>query len=418
MKSFYYALGTALCASASFFACTGETPEELAASQPATTAALITVKDYDASLFPTPDRSTMLSTDGRSALRTLLPKLDHEKCFDLSRIEITEENYRKIKTFTDDLLKNCTTDAEKTKAIYEWASNNITHQQMPNGNDAWSVFQSRKGVCHGYSNVCRVMLFSQRIPCFTVFGYASGIGHAWNYAYNGTKWVVLDATQKVYVEDATLIDTYKHLQPESTDIEFFEDENFAYEFHEGNLNLCRVKKGTDVLVVPFSVKNVRIGAFNPKSAIPTSIRTIYLGSNIKSLGRDLIGLKEKPSFDNMVHVDPKNTALGSEDGVVYYRDNLRKLAGICYIPTYKPVVKLIPMEVVGKNTIYYCENLEEIVIAEGTKRLEAYAIENCPNLKKIYVPENCEVPTDAIFNCGDQWEIIRGNTTGIQRVRK
>lgn len=415
MKSFYLALGTALVASASFLACTSETPEEFVANQPATTASLITVKDYDASLFPVPDKSNYPNNDGRFALNSLLPKIDKEKCFDMSKLEITEEHYQTIKTFANSLLRNCTSDAEKVKAVYDWARTNIKYGQMPN--DPWSVFQNRKGVCHGYANICRVMLFSQHIPSVTVFGwYVNAGAHAWSYAYDGQKWVVFDATNGGYYT-MSAPDTYKHLVPETADIDLFEDDNFVYEYSEKNLNVSQVKKATDVLVIPFSINNFRVGMFCPKSSIPTSVRTIYLGSNIKSLGEGVVGLSQNRSFDNMVHVDPTNKFIGSEDGVVYRRNAQRQLTTILYVPTYKPVLKLIPMEVVSKNTIYNCENLEEIVIAEGTTRLEAYAIENCPNLKKVYVPENCELHADAIYQCGDQWEVIRGNTTGIQRIK-
>lgn len=415
MKSFYLALGTAIVASASFLACTSETPEELATASTFPTENLVTVKEYDATLFPTPDKSAQVQTDGRLALRTLLPKIDNNKCFDMSKLEITEENYQTIKAFTDDLLKDITSDVEKTRAVYEWAKKNISYEYKPN--DPWSVFQNRKGVCHGYANICRVMLFSQNIPSITVLGwYVNAGAHAWNYAYDGEKWVVFDATNGGYYT-ASLVDTYKHLVPETADIDLFEDENFVYEYYEKHLNISQVKKADDVLVIPYSTNGFCVGMFCPKSPIPTSVRTIYLGSNIKSLGEGMVGLEKFRSFDDKAHVDPSNRYIGSEDGVVYRRDALRKMSSILYVPTYKPVLKLIPMEVVYKNTIYYCNALEEVVIAEGTKKLDAYAIENCPNLKKVYIPEDCEVHDDAIYECGDQWEIIRGNTTGIQRIK-
>lgn len=417
MKSFYLTLGTALLASAVFGACTSDAPEEMAHHRIATPEPIVSVKDYDASLFPTPDNSKSLPTDGRGAMRTLLPKLDRNRCFDLSKVEITEEHYQAIKTFTDELLKNATTDAEKVTKVYDWVRTSIAYESVPHGNDAWSVFQNRKGICHGYSNMCRVMLYSQGIPCITVFGMLVNVGaHAWNYAYDGKKWVVIDATNSGFY-DMAAVDTYRDLVPEMADIDFFEDDRFVYNYYEKQLNITRVKQADDVLVVPFSVEGIRVGMFNPKAALPKNVRTLYLGSNIKSLGESIIGLNAYPAFDTQAHVAPDNKSIGSEDGVVYRRDRHRKLSTLYYVPPYKPVVKVIPMEVVGKNLLTHHSVLEEVVFAEGTKKLEAYAIENCRNLRKVYVPQDCEVHPEAIYNCGEHWEIIRGNTTGIQRIR-
>ena len=76
------------------------------------------------------------------------------------------------------------------------------------------------------------------------------------------------------------------------------------------------------------------------------------------------------------------------------------------------------MEVMDKNTLSFLDKLEEIVIAEGTKRIEQYAVERCPNLKTIYVPNSVTyIDKNAFADCGNNYQIIN-TTTGIHEVRK
>lgn len=414
MKSFSSLLSIAFCVTLSLASCSQDTLE-LPTAQPHRQAALETeTQAFDANLFPTPDKSDPLANNGATILRKLLAKVDRERCFDRAKLDITDEQYAQIKQFTDQLVATAKDDVEKVRTIYEWVSKNIKYDYADNS--AWAAFTHRKAVCQGYSNLCRVMLHSQHIPSVTVNGMYVGVGaHAWNYAYDGKQWKVIDATNKGFY-DMSNSATYQHLQPEMADIDLFEDEQFVYNFYEAQLNVCHVKQGTDVLVIPFSVEGMRVSLFNPRTALPTSVQAIYLGRNIRSLGKEIIGLAHYPSYDQMVYVDPQNTKLGSEEGIVYLRNSRKQLSTLHYIPTRMRVAKLIAMPTIGKNLIYNHNHLQEIVVAEGTKRMEAYAVENCPSLRVVYVPTDCEMDAQALYNCPEDVEVVRGNTTGIARI--
>ena len=105
------------------------------------------------------------------------------------------------------------------------------------------------------------------------------------------------------------------------------------------------------------------------------------------------------------HVDPKNTELRSYAGVVY----LAWAPVPVYIPAAMKRLELMPMEKMEKNTIYNHNGVEEIVIAEGTTLLEAWAVENCPNLKVAYVPASTEVDSNAFYGVHKDFKIIRTN---------
>ena len=77
---------------------------------------------------------------------------------------------------------------------------------------------------------------------------------------------------------------------------------------------------------------------------------------------------------------------------------------------------MLPMKVVDKNTIYNHNSVKEIYFPKGTERLESYAIENCPKLERIYVPEDAEVASDAIYNCSGNVKILRGVPSSVKHV--
>ena len=60
----------------------------------------------------------------------------------------------------------------------------------------------------------------------------------------------------------------------------------------------------------------------------------------------------------------------------------------------------------------YCRRQEqrlskEWVMYKSTNKIESYAIENCPNLKKAYVPNKTTVDTDVFYGVHSTFQIIR-----------
>jgi hypothetical protein len=81
-----------------------------------------------------------------------------------------------------------------------------------------------------------------------------------------------------------------------------------------------------------------------------------------------------------------------------------------------PLIELMPMKKVEKNTIYNHYGVKEIYFPEGTKEIESYAIENCPKLERVYIPNDAKIAGDALYNCPKDVEIIRGVPSGIKHV--
>lgn len=412
MKKLYTILGVILCIG--FAACTNEDEETVG-------LAIENIPNpifFSAPNFPSDDGSISFeNSESRSdRFAKLLEATTPDRALDATPLDITEEQMAKIKAFADDLCTTATSETQKIKLLTKWCKENITYDYT--NNNAWSVFEKRTGVCQGYANLLKAMLLSQGIPCVVVNGYYDYYGHAWNYAYSAKdkQWFICDPTNSTstyYLGSSSA----SHLQPEMADIILFEDDGFCYNYYENNLNVCTVKSESTDLVVPFSAGGYRVTMFNPSTAIPASVKNIYIGKNITSLGQNIKGLVAYRSSDEMCYVDPDNEWYGSANGVIYNKDWQGNLTSIVYIPSMMKTVTLLPMEKVEKNTIIDQEGVEVIIFSEGTKYIEAYAIESCPNLRTVYVPEGCKMDKDAIYRCPKNVNVIIGNPTGIKQVK-
>lgn len=364
-----------------------------------------------AAYFPEKDSSKNLSaTSSITAVNDLLKKTGPEIDNGFATFKITDAQYQEIKTFTDELVAEETTEAKKYIKIFDWIVANVKYDWLDN--DPYAVFTNKKAVCQGYANLLNVMLHTQGIPVININGNLNpGGGHAWNYVYYSNKWWVSDPTNNTR-HMASNTETYQHLIPLSIDIDIFPTEESVCRFSEKRFNLARVRKADDMFVVPYSKGGVRITSFSPDSLLPANVREICLGTNIETLGEEFMGLAHYAPNVERVHIDEKNTRLKTHCGVVYQKSNSK----LIYIPNAMPVVELLPIAVMEKNYVVNVTGMEEIIIAPGTMRMEAYAVENCPKLRRAYVPEDTEIDAKAFYSVHPDFEIIRGDLTCIPEI--
>ncbi|MBO5699767.1 MAG: leucine-rich repeat protein, partial [Bacteroidaceae bacterium] len=188
-------------------------------------------------------------------------------------------------------------------------------------------------------------------------------------------------------------------------------ENEVFSFKDKAWTITRIRKADDILVLPYSGGGIVASCFNPDSLLPANIKEIYIGKNIKSLGTELIGLRNFAPNVEAVFVDGKNTKLKSHLGVVY-----TKSGELIYIPGAMKSVELLPVKVMEKNYVVNHNGMEEVILPNGTEELQDYAFENCPNLKRAYIPENTKVSERAFYSVHADFQIIRGNITGIPEI--
>lgn len=113
------------------------------------------------------------------------------------------------------LTQSIETDEERIRILYLYVSTKIVYDQefadavlrgeidsgyIPNPD---RTLQTGKGICYDYSALLCAMLRAQGYPTRLIMGYVSpeGIYHAWNAVWDGTKWILYDAT--LYSTDHT-----------------------------------------------------------------------------------------------------------------------------------------------------------------------------------------------------------------------
>ena len=419
MKKLYYIFSMALAAGL-FAGCTNDTVGiEETTPQKAVDSSL----GNTTRAFPEDDGSKALTGQPVRMFWQILQGVDESFPRRRASYQIEDFQYEEIKEFTDNLIaeKNATTETDKYKAIWNWVTSNIKYNTKLNPaykNTPYDVFINKKCVCQGYANILNVMLHTQGIDVINVNGELVGYGaHAWNYVrYDGT-WYVADPTNGGEFKASVTSGYQDWLVPYSADGNFLETTDYAYNYTESKLNLNVVKHADDAMMVPFSVtlangKRFRVTSFSPSEPLPANVRELYIGSNIESLGVSYVGLKEHAPNVEAAYVDSNNKNLKSYEGVVYSRNEKEPV----YIPAAMKVLKLQPVDVMEKNHIFDHNGIEEIVIPDGTKRMEAWAVEKCPNLKVAYVPTTTEVDENAFADVHPDFQIIRQDQTGMKPV--
>lgn len=365
-------------------------------------------------IFPEADSSVQLSANEAEGVMQLLKSIDPKKALNLNEQDITDAEYKEIKRYVTENLK-AENDYQTYKNIYNWLIKNIKYPW--GANDVpylrpYDIFKHKCCVCQGYANLLKTMCHTQGIPCACVNGDLVPLGaHAWNYVYVDGDWYVSDATNGHDYKAADLSSYENSLIPQRMDFVVLEDDKCEYTYENRYLNVKSIKPTTSTsFTVPYSVNGLRVMSFIPSEELPKSITQLNIGSNIVSFGEydPTSSLSRALANVEEINVDPKNYGFESYKGVVYsiYDKNRPYL-----IPAGIRSLTLRPLERLDKNMVAHLYNLEELVIGEGTKYIDDFAVERCPNLKRIYVPETViSISENAFYECGN-FEIFKVPTS-------
>lgn len=125
--------------------------------------------------------------------------------------KIPESELKSIASLTAYIEKSTDSEMEKARAAFYWITNNIKYDVKKYFKDKSSnyepdlVFEKKKALCAGYSNLFRYMCSQMNIKSEIVIGYTfdgkykkgeqlNEANHAWNAFYAESKWHLLDAT--------------------------------------------------------------------------------------------------------------------------------------------------------------------------------------------------------------------------------
>lgn len=132
-------------------------------------------------------------------------------------------NDSEMMDLSNEIVKNCTDDYEKVKAIHDWVCDNVYYDWEASTEGfgfivmhsdeeesqflAMSTYERllsyKRGVCHYYASTFSKLVRAQGIPCMTVSGFAShtssimnakDANHDWNEVYVNNHWINVDTT--------------------------------------------------------------------------------------------------------------------------------------------------------------------------------------------------------------------------------
>ena len=378
----------------------------------------IVTNSYQAPTFAEPDGSRQLTGTPSENLKAIFEATGPGIITSMGRMNITDAQYAEIEAFTTKLVEGKASQKEKHETIFWWINGNVKYGQ--GDPDPYAVFKNKMCVCQGYANLLTVMCHTQGIPTVVVNGFLSTPelygGHAWAYTYLDDAWEVSDPTNARYWSMSNTHE-YSHLIPSEADVDLFADDYAVYRYYDYKVNVDRVTTTENPLIVPYSAGGFVINSFNPSVALPESITEIYIGENITTFGESdnmSLATSNYGQYLQAIYVDENNPQLSGHKGIVYRKNgNERQLY---YIPNGMEFIELLPMEKVEKNTIYNHSSVKTIYFPEGTKVIESFAIENCPQLERVYIPQDADFHSDAIYGCPSDVEVIRGIPSSITPI--
>lgn len=367
-----------------------------------------------------PVNSQSIRLEGKlgERMRTLLLHIELKRLLPLGKTQVTAQQLAEIKATTDKavLEAGAQTQQEKYKTIFQWIRKHIRYrdpklEDSEDYNSAYRTFVGREAVCQGFSNLLKVMCYTQGINAPIVNGLVHwrrgdhGYGHAWNYVLLDGRWFVSDPTngKDFALEDSSHIDLW---EPSHLDFPVSDDAQFVCSYTFGHITIEEVKQaGASKLILPSSLGGFVVTSFNPHT-LPAHIREVVLGEDIRDLGTsERPFLQQSGKYLERIHVAAGNKFIEDYKGILYAREQPEQLL---FIPPGLRSVSLKPTKVIGKNTLKELSQMEELHLAEGTEVVEAFAVENCPNLRRVYLPKSVvQVDPNAFYKCHRELKQIR-----------
>lgn len=352
------------------------------------------------------DGSQFLEGEEVEKFRSVLLKADPNQFLDSKVLNISTSEFEEMEQYVSEvLLKN---SSDHLKTIFDWVFDDYKHNASKPEDIAelnpYKLFKAWRdndysvlAVCQGYANLLRALCIAAKIPAIGVNGWLQGQGHAWLYACYEGKWYVCDALNGLFYDIDDIADYKDMLVVTSTDLPLFVDEDFSYIYNQG-LAICEVKKNEQILTIPNSYKQIKITGLVLTSNFPDGVQELYFGSAVNNFGGPKAdALKQFTQNVSAIYISEANKSFQTEEGIVYRKD-FNASFPYC-IPAGMKVVKLKSIKKVAKglvsgDNLYYQNAVEEIYF-KGTEEIEDYAVERCPNLKKVYVPQGTRIAENA-----------------------
>ena len=310
---------------------------------------------------------------------------------------VTKSEYEEVAALAKEIIGGVSSDYDKAVAIHNWIADNIYYDY-----DAYynrvptttltpiSVLYSKKTVCSGYAMMLELMYNAVGIPCFYLSGESgNGIPHAWNVAYVGGKWILIDSTW-----DSGNAYEYGNYIKRSYNMTYFgmEPEEFA-ESHIQKSDFVGIYQGIVYEVDCVTNELTVVGTIGNSSDITIPSKVIKYP--VTAIGRS--------AFRPNTYIDvSKEMEFNDWLKTVILPDTIRIIKENAFSTCTALKNIVIPKQVseIQAGAFAYCESLREIVIPEGVKDLSGALFFNCTSLKNIQLPSSLKKISDsALANC-------------------
>lgn len=347
----------------------------------------------------------------------------------LDGLNITEEQYRIIADYTLELTKDCKDTASKIEAVYGHLYSRTAVDSAPDidddtlfANDPYSMFKNPAGgVCQGFSNLCRTMLTALDIPCVISRGFyawpnRTWEGHAWNYVYCDGKWGIVDGSMlNLNLTNPASDDSlYKTTEIEQV---LYTEDGLEFSYYDGGLGVIGYCGDADEIIIPESCQGHTVVSINAQSSctknsltdstvrrivIPATVEHGILSTSVNTVGESLELRPFLTASLEEIEVAEDNPVYASYSGILYDKG----FSQILSVPPAITDIELKPLTILDKDTLMSLPYLRTLKIAEGTEAICDSAVELCPSLEKVSIPDSVTAIEDnAFYRCSTDFTI-------------
>ncbi len=308
---------------------------------------------------------------------------------------LTKTEYEEVAALAKGIIKDASTDYDKALAIHNWIADNIYYDyDLYYNRVEWklitpkTVLETKKTVCDGYAKLIEAMYNAVGIPCFYIRGISSsGIGHAWNIAYAGGQWIVIDATwdsgntyEYGKFTKGPFRTTYFGMNPDEFSETHIQQSEYIGVYQNVVYELDLATNELTVVEVIENKSSVSITSGIGSYTVTTIGRSAFRSNSLLVVSGDLL------VNDWLETVILPDTIRKIEENAFGACTALKNIA----IPKSVKEIQL--------GAFAYCKSLEEIVIPEGVEVLEGAMFANCTSLKKVTLPSTLKLVADAAFS--------------------
>lgn len=349
--------------------------------------------------------------------------------------EMTKSQYAKLHEEAVKATKGCTTQYDKIKAITWLVANEIYYDykyydgKYKYGNDkvttffnSWEVWENKRAVCGGYSNLMRTFLTSIGIPCM----YIVGDNHAYNAAYDSTnkKWIFADATWSSSNQFTYEGEWIKgNVSSDRFDLSI--EEIAALTNHEIYFLEGLLAKSTDSVYYRMETDHNLDGEYNDMiwsdgnwhlqlSGVKKAAADIKVSAGFEGLEVRYVCPKIFYKDQKLKTIDFSKTKVETIQGDAFAKCS--GLASIKFSPSLKtigkdafwdcPTLKAIDLsktkvETIQEDAFGKCSGLTNIKLPSSLKKIDKYAFRECAKLKTIDLTKTKiqEIANQVFFQC-------------------